>query len=393
MVLPIGLLISSASSKLQLSAADTFKLHFSDSELTLDGVPEAAWDSATALVVQTTGGTLTGTQVTLKAVYTSANIYILASWADSTFSITRGRYNVSGGVFDTGLTGNNSEDRLALLWEIGTVEGFSSSGCQTTCHSLNDPFHFHEEDERADMWHVKAARSSGVTSATNTTALTIDPASYEVTAGTVVLKGYADDKYVDNVTRQSDAGSGVYSDNTNGTHAAWIEANPTDWMDAMVLTQSEINGGEAINITKALTNSWANLTWAVSNYTALNANVPRHILTPPTGSRGDIEVAMRWVDGVWTVEIKRTLDTGNIDDIAFSDTSTGVYYFSVAIMDNEGQEQSGVLTHSIYTGPIALTFETSGEAAIPGFNLLLILGGLFVVSVILIRVRKSRKNK
>jgi len=396
MTLPIGLLILSVSSNLQLSAADTFTPYKSSTELTLDGVGnEAAWGSATSLVVATTGGTL-NTQVTLKAVYTDTNIYILASWADSTLSITRDKYNVTGGVFDTGLAGSNSEDRIALLWEIGTVTGFNSSGCQTKCHSLNGAVNFTGADERADMWHVKAARGGGATSATNTSALTIDAASYEVTAGTVVLSGFADDKYVDNETRKSDAGSAVYSDNTNGTHAAWIEANPTNWIDAMVLTQSEINAGETINITEALTNSWANLTWAVNNYTALNANVPRHILTPPTGSRGDIEVAMRWSDGVWTVEIKRALDTGNADDVAFSDTSAGMYHFSVAIMENEGQETDGVQSHSTYTGPIALTFTVPGVTTppgIPGFNLILILGIAFAISVISIKLRKSRMNK
>ena len=128
--LPIGLLISSASSNLQLSAADTFTPYKSSIELTLDGVgDEAAWESATPLVVTTAPGiqVLANTQVTLKAVYTSAHIYILASWADSTLSITRDKYNVSGGVFDADLAESNSEDRIAFLWEIGTVAGFNSS--------------------------------------------------------------------------------------------------------------------------------------------------------------------------------------------------------------------------------------------------------------------------
>lgn len=396
-LLPIGLMISSVSSNLQVSAADTFRPTFSSSELTLDGQGnEAAWTSATPLVITTTGGTTTLTAITLKAVYTSANIYILASWADSTFSITRDKYNVTGGVFDTGLAGSNSEDRIALSWEIGTIAGFTSSGCATFCHSLVGNVNFTNSGEVADMWHIKAARGGGATSATIDAALTIDPASYEATAGTITLNGYADDKHVDTVTRQSDAGTSVYSDNTNGTHAAWIEANPTDWIDAMILTQSEIDGGQTINITEALTNSWANLTWAVNNYTALDANVPRHILTPPTGSRGDIEVSMRWADGIWTVEIKRALDTGNADDVAFTDTSAGMYHFSVALMDNEGQGKSGSLEHSKYTGPIALTFGAAPgtpPAAIPGFNLILIVGITFAISVVTIKLRKSRMNK
>jgi len=391
--LPIGLFITIATSDLNISAVDPLTPYESSSELTPDGIAnEAAWSSASALVVTTTGGTLTGTQVTIKAVYTTANIYILASWADTTFSVTRDKYNVSGGSFNQGLDGSNSEDRIALLWEIGTIEGFNSSGGSIKCHGLGT-VNFTNPGEKADMWHVKAARGGGATSASIVSALSIDNSSYEATAGTVTLTGYADDKFVDHETRKSDAGSASYSDNTNGTHAAWIEAAPSDWIDAMVLTQSEINAGEAINITKGLQNGWVNLTWAVSNYTSLNANVPRHILGTPVGSRGDIEVGMTWSDGIWTVEMKRALDTTNIDDVIFNNTDSGVYLFSLAIMDNQGQGTLSV-EHSTYSGPIGLTFTTPGpgEAAIPGFDLFIVLGSIFAISIILLKLKKNRMN-
>ncbi len=115
MLLPIGLFMTIATSDLNTSAIDPLTPYESSSELTLDGIAnEAAWSSASALVVTTTGGTLGGTQVTIKAVYTTANIYILASWADTTFSVTRDKYNVSGGAFNQGLDGSKSEDRIAL---------------------------------------------------------------------------------------------------------------------------------------------------------------------------------------------------------------------------------------------------------------------------------------
>ena len=271
-------------------------------------------------------------------------------------------------TFEINLKNNNLEIMSKLLNTVAKKYDCSVKYNHTSC-SVN----FTGDDEIADMWHVKAARGGGVTSATIEAALTIEPASYEAIVGTVVLNGYADDTYVDNTGEHGDTGSGADSDNNNGTHAAWIEANPSDWIDAMILTQTEIDDGEAINITEALTNSWANLTWAVSNYTTINANVPRHILDQPSGSQGDIEVAMRWSDGTWTVEIKRDLDTGNAeDDVVFSDTSAGMYHFSVSIMDNEGQDDNGELSHSTYTGPIALTF-TTPVPGIPGFNLIIIL--------------------
>ncbi len=136
LLFPLVMLVSIVASDLRTSAVDPFTAYESSSELTLDGVAnEAAWVAATALKVTTTGGDLSFTEITLKATYTATNIYIYASWADSTFSITRGRYNVSGYVFNETLAEGGSEDRIAFMWEIGTVAGFSSSGCTVMCHS------------------------------------------------------------------------------------------------------------------------------------------------------------------------------------------------------------------------------------------------------------------
>jgi hypothetical protein len=249
LLLPLGMLLSMVASDLKTSAADPFTAYESSSELTLDGVAnEAAWVAATALKVTTTGGDLSLTEITLKAVYTATNIYIYASWADSTFSITRGRYNVSGYVYNQTLAAGGSEDRIAFLWEIGTVAGFSSSGCQVMCHSLDD----HVElltGELADIWHIKAARGGGLISATASD-ITVDNGTYELTAGTVSLHGYADDNYIDEMGMQNDAGNGSYKNNEEDDHAMWIEAAPTSWIDAMILTETEITDGETINVTK-----------------------------------------------------------------------------------------------------------------------------------------------
>jgi hypothetical protein len=104
---------------------------------------------------------------------------------------------------------------------------------------------------------------------------------------------------------------------------------------------------------------------------------------------------MRWKDRVWTDIIKKALNSGHVDDdVIFSDTTAGIYYFSVAIMDNERQGPGG-LTHITYTNPITLIFTITGAttSVIPRFNLILILGIEFAISVISIKLRKSIKNK
>ncbi len=394
LLLPFGMLISLVASDLRTSAADPFTAYESSSELTVDGVAdETAWGSATALAVTTSGGTLLNTEVTLKAVYTATNIYMYATWADDTFSASRGRYNVSGYVYDQTLAAGGSEDRIAFMWEIGTVTGFSSNGCDVMCHDLTTPVDL-PSGEVADMWHIKAARGGGRISHAGS-GFVVDASTYELTAGTVSLHGYADDKHVDDGGRTNDAGNGPYFDNVENGHALWIEKSPSTWIDAMIITETEIAAGETINITAGIAGSWENLTDAVDAYVALDANVPRHILRTPTLSHGDIEVAIKWVNGVYTLETKRALDTGNADDVAFDPTGTDTYFFSVALFDNEGQETDGPKEHSTYKGPIELSFgaSTGTPAPIPGYDLVIFIGGIFVISAILIKIRVTRKHK
>jgi len=392
--LPFGMLISLVASDLRTSAADPFTAYESSSELTVDGVAdEAAWASATALAFTTSGGTLANTEVTIKSVYTATNIYMYATWADDTFSASRGRYNVSGYVYDQTLAAGGSEDRIALLWEIGTVTGFSSSGCDAKCHDLTTSVSL-PAGEIADMWHIKAARGGGRISHAGS-GFVVDASTYELTAGTVSLHGYADDKHVDDGGRTNDAGDGPYYNNAEDDHALWIEESPSSWIDAMIITDTEIAAGETINISAGIAGSWTNLTDAVDAYVALNANVPRHILRTPTSSHGDIEVAIKWVNGVYTVETKRELDTGNADDVAFDPTGTDTYLFSISIFDNEGQETDGPKEHSTYTGPIELSFgvDTAPPAPIPGYDLVIFMGGIFVISAIIVKIRMTRKHK
>ena len=388
-LLPFGMLVSLVASDLRTSAADEFRAYESSTELTVDGVAdETAWGSATALTATTFGGDLSLTEVTLKAVYTDTNIYMYASWADDTFSITRGRYNVSGYVYDQKLAAGGSEDRIAFMWEIGTIAAFSSAGCQVMCHSLIDDVTL-PTGEIADMWHIKTARGGGAITHT-ATGITVDANTFELTAGTVSLHGYADDKHVDDGGRTNDAGNGPYRDNAEAGHAMWIESSPTSWIDAMILTEAEITAGEVINVSSGA----ASLTAAVDAYVALDANVPRHILRTPTLSHGDIEVAIKWVNGVYTVEAKRALDTGNVDDVAFDPTTDDTYLFSLAIFDNQGQEKDGILEHSTYDGPIELIFgAAAAPAPIPGYDLIIFIGGIFVISAILIKIRITRKHK
>lgn len=193
------------------------------------------------------------------------------------------------------------------------------------------------------MWHSKGGRGAGFSSVSGS-GLTIDPQTSEVTSGTLSMIGFADDTYVDvwvddtqngeDGGRYGDAGSSAYSHNRIGdkSRPKFMEKSPADYSDAMILTQAEIDAGECVgDATTGVSDADAAIYW--SAYSNLKAIVPERILSTPTGSRGDLEFGAVWTDGVWKAEIGRKLNTGNDDDIQFTNLANE-YLFNVAQFDN-----------------------------------------------------------
>jgi len=295
--------------------------------------------------------------VKLKAVYNENQITFLAEWEDPTVSFTRNAsWSFANGKWEKPFK-DESEDRISFYWPMDGAKGnpYDTKGCMAKCHMYwpqeSDP-HPHLngdaivddawlESGRADLWHSKAARGGAVISASGSQ-LTINPTTHEVTAGVFSMIGYVDDTYVDVWSGTNGEDGGRYGD--AGTAAAshiriadksrpkWMEKNPIDFADAMVITQNEIDGGECVgNATTGVSDADAAIYWP--KYAALNANIPERVLAVPTGSRGDITIGAVWNNGKWTVEISRKMNTGNADDIQFTDLLKE-YLFNVAEFDN-----------------------------------------------------------
>ena len=315
----------------------------------LDGSDaDAAWANAPALV-------LAAPKVTLKAVYTDSDFYLLTSIPDTTASFTRGAWIWDGTAWST--IKGQSEDRLAIMWNI-EVPNFETVGCMSKCHPGTNAEGGEDdawlETGIADMWHMKSARYLPAGSITQQGDLVVDETTFAVSGGTVVFSGWTDDKWTgqwsaDNAPdggRYADAGKGAETRNRNAdkTGPQYIETAPTDFVDAMTLYQAEIDSGEAVEVAAQ---SAEQMQAAWDAYAALKAAVPERILRTPEGSRADVKQTAVWKDGVWTLEYQRALDTGHPeDDVIFGDLSLP-YYFGVAWMDNtdgSGHIPSGVLT-------------------------------------------------
>lgn len=319
----------------------------------LDGVADdAIWAQAPEMA-------LSSPKLTLKAVYTDTDFYMLAIVPDTTASFTRsGAWIWDGAGWST--VGGQSEDRLAVMWSMDTPN-FEAVGCMTKCHPGTNAEGGEDdawlETGVADMWHMKAARALPAQSISQSGTLSIDEASHEVTAGKVAFMGWVDDKWVgpwsaDNAPdggRYGDAGGGAYGHNRNAdkTGPMYIELAPADYVDAMTMTQAEVDGGEAVEVASL---SAEDLQAAWDAYDRFKAVVPERVLHAPGGSRADVLQAAIWEDGVWTLEMQRALDTGHPeDDVIFNDLSLP-YLFGVSYMDNtDGAEH-------IVSGTLSLVF-------------------------------------
>ena len=161
-----------------------------------------------------------------------------------------------------------------------------------------------------DLWHWRGARSNPL--------------------------GESDDQYV-GAKRGGDNGSKTYGTNwnkdLNQPKAMFSTGHDTlKWEDVKT---GKVTQDDTYSLTPEVTVAFdPNAGWQNGDV------IPRRILTPGTGSRGDIGVVGegRWSDGYWDVTLSRALDTGNpADDKILKDQ--GIYQVAFAIHRNATGER------------------------------------------------------
>ncbi len=325
----------------------------------VDGlVNDPVWDQAPTHVINMVPTIYTAADwIALKAVYTNSDLYIQAVWPDSTLSMTRsgawewvGKWQILPAASEND---KQSEDRLSLVFNMTVPDFKAVKGCTVKCHDNTVVAAYTDnEGETMDMWHSKANRSQGATSASQSGQLAVDPKTHEVTAGTVTMVGWIDDQvtkwvgsagYTKDVDggRMSDKGSSTYANNLNGAKTApkYMEKAPENYIDAMILRQDEIDKGEALIADPTNPNyaGDAAVASAWEIYKGFNAVVPELILRPATGGRGDLISGATWSNGLWMMEIKRALITNDPDDIQFDLSKKRDYEYGIAAFDNCGR--------------------------------------------------------
>lgn len=295
--------------------------------------------------------------LTLKSVYDANYIYILAQWDDAEDSRRRQAWYyhqdanpanskwLQMGKFFPDEFGNDPayEDKFTVFWNM-TVPSMGSLGCGPFCHGTH--MSTNASDEKLDIWHWKRCRTAPV---------------FQL-----------DDKWMDDGAtsggngRHSDAGTGAYADNKYTINTAntgnvdmtvpeyWIPGRSNyDWISA-----AEIAAGTARKIVDVDANgNLVDEDATVLNRTLFGYGTALVIpslkeIKAATGSRGDVSAWHNWSGGQWTLKIKRLRNTGNTDDVQFTQTSND-YWFSVGIMN------AAAIAHSTPGGWTASAYRLS----------------------------------
>ncbi len=293
------------------------------SPIILDGMADKAWDAAKAITVsleelpyEPNNGYegMRDTEVSIKSLYDDNSVYFLITYKDPTKSLERfpwvkqsdGSWKKLANKDSTGHDNTYYEDKFAMFWNIST-KGFADEGCMIACH-LNEPGdssagrkYTASGEETIDMWHAKYVRS--------------------------LPMGMFDDQYVDNNTdpkknggwgRKGDTGKGGYTNNDNKDKSApaFMNLNPDADDKYYVIPSKKVPFVDTFKEGDV---------------------VPGIDIQPMMGGRADILGRNHHENGMWTLEVMRSLKTEgeNVEtqDVQFTDMSK-TYPFGIAVFDN-----------------------------------------------------------
>ncbi len=336
-----GALLTSISSAQQTSSSMTFSLGIADNDdadkngaqlltLKFDGISsattivakngtptidgqdgDAAWGSASTVSLSAAGAGGGPSQTTIKAAYDSENIYFLVTWTDptGTESIHKKMWTYNATSDTWSQSGN--EDRVYFLWNINAPD--FESGCAIYCHvgmpawENSTQMGTNEKGTRVDVWHWKAARTHPMDNAEDKYWVDLTEATEIPYEGGIELR-----------TRLPDLGGGFTSDNKEGSLPKYMDPNDPG-ENADFLFQ-----GSVVDFNP-------NANWQDGD------TIPGYIVKNGTGSRADVEAVGVYSNGVWTVEFKRALHTGNPDDVSFM----SLY---ASVLEGKVSEQHGTIS-------------------------------------------------
>ncbi len=284
---------------------------------------------------------LTTTSVTMKSVYTDSDVYFLVAWGDPEKSLMRypwekqtdGTWVQLSNKDSSGHENTFYEDKFAVQWNIDSAS-FAATGCYAGCHTGTDNANpgkkYYPEDETTDMWHWKSVRT--------------EP------------NGQLDDKYVtyiasgecdgENCRLGDSRESGGYVDNNFGKFDVDCAGDPDGTLSVpcfMGPSPRELLTEDKTWVLDAKKQPF------VDGFES-GDRIAGMITSAFVGSRADVSTKAAYVDGTWTLEIRRSLITSTpAEDVQFDDLSR-TYKFGVAVFDNTQ------INHASHAGALDFIF-------------------------------------
>lgn len=291
----------------------------------LDGKADDVWKKAKELKVITKQLVKTGfnPNVSIKSLHTDKKIYILTTWKDDTADVTKNTWTYDG----TNWTRTGSEDRLAFQWD-NDIPGFSKVGCAITCHGYGKK-KVTPVGKYLDMWHWKSTSN--------------------------LPYNFLDDGQVTETGRKTDEGSSTPMITKNESKDSGGVVIGPKFMPRTIKSVVEL----PFAANSILFASNAKLIDPLDKFIT-GDTLPGYIVNDvtdsilgitagPTLSFDDVKASAYYLNGSWTVEIERDLNTGNSDDIAFDRSK--VKAFGLAVFNRNEHEE-----HAVNNGPLYLEF-------------------------------------
>jgi beta-lactam-binding protein with PASTA domain len=367
----------------------------------------AGWAATAPFVAETTGNPShgghgqTGTStpdVTIKAAYDATNLYMYFQWADGTAN-ERGRVRVYDTETSSWSVAAADEDRLYLMWPIIDGVGregktFNEIGCAMTCHALStaDPTTLVPEDpatpvEDCRTCHLSPGDVIGRTPPfehvlTFGIACTLchgdyslppadglsDGAEMVAPAGLAFdiwhwkanrsnPNGLADDNVTANARLRSNDGSGVTSNNVDGSRPKYVWADGTSGDELIFRTMVNANS-DRLAVWNPTTTQYENLATAAPYTPYDGQRISLYVLRDDLLGSADASFSIG-ADGMhdgskWTVVLTRALTSADpLKDINGMMVKTDADFvttapvkFSLTVTNNTGldHQSAGLLT-------------------------------------------------
>lgn len=330
---------------------------------TLDGAIDAIWANSQKLqfdvVVPDPGGDVFRSyigktySVSLRSLYDAQNIYFLAEWTDPSLSLVREpwyfdpatqRWAQEKGSPSFGSNGAITrkafyEDKAAFLWNVNnSVTGWKNGTCYKSCHtglSSTDGYARHFTNsvaERIDMWHWKSVRGG------------INMNQFD--------DQFQDDTYPNGRKSDASTNGGGYSDNKQNlvmtgttttvsvpkyviigkTNYNWITGSEVSEGAAKLITAVDANG--VLSYSGGTIDPNTDVEYQRNGPGVGTKAIPGIVVSPYTGSRGDITCKSTYTGTGWVLEFQRSLTTSDSQnqDVDFSTFED--QYFGFAIFEN-----------------------------------------------------------